>query len=76
MKVKLCIFVVNKWDLIEKDNKTLGNYTKEIREMFPFMIYAPILFVSAKTNQRMNKILDTVDICSKEHSKTCIVHLN
>ena len=66
---KACIFVVNKWDLIEKDNKTLGNYTNEIRDMFPFMNYAPILFVSAKTNQRMNRILDTVDQVAAEHSK-------
>ena len=66
---KGCIFVINKWDLIEKDNKTLGNYTNEIRDMFPFMNYAPILFVSAKTNQRMNKILDTVDKVAAEHSK-------
>lgn len=66
---KGCIFVVNKWDLVEKDNKTLGNYTNEIRDMFPFMSYAPILFVSAKTNQRMNKILDTVDMVASEHSK-------
>ena len=66
---KACIFVINKWDLIEKDNKTLGNYTNEIRDMFPFMNYAPILFVSAKTNQRMNKILDTVDQVAAEHSK-------
>ena len=66
---KGCIFVINKWDLVEKDNKTLGNYTNEIRDMFPFMNYAPILFVSAKTNQRMNKILDTVDQVAAEHSK-------
>ena len=66
---KACIFVINKWDLVEKDNKTLGNYTKEIRDMFPFMNYAPILFVSAKTNQRMNRILDTVDQVAAEHSK-------
>ena len=66
---KGCIFVINKWDLVEKDNKTLGNYTNEIRDMFPFMNYAPILFVSAKTNQRMSKILDTVDIVAAEHSK-------
>ena len=66
---KACIFVINKWDLIEKDNKTLGNYTNEIRDMFPFMNYAPILFVSAVTNQRMGKILDTVDKVAAEHSK-------
>ena len=66
---KACIFVINKWDLIEKDNKTLGNYTNEIRDMFPFMNYAPILFVSAKTNQRMNKILETVEYVASEHAK-------
>ena len=66
---KACIFVVNKWDLIEKDNKTLGNYTKEIKEKFPFMMYAPVLFVSAKTNQRMNKILETVEYVASEHAK-------
>ena len=66
---KGCIFVINKWDLVEKDNKTLGNYTNEIRDMFTFMNYAPILFVPAKTNQRMNKILDTVDQVAAEHSK-------
>lgn len=66
---KGCIFVVNKWDLIEKDNKTMSTYTKDIKEKFPFMMYAPIVFVSAKTNQRMNKILDTVEYVSNEHSK-------
>lgn len=66
---KGCIFVINKWDLIEKDNKTMNNYTKDIKEKFPFMMYAPIVFVSAKTNQRMNKILDTVEYVSNEHSK-------
>lgn len=66
---KGCIFVINKWDLIEKDNKTMSNYTKDIKEKFPFMMYAPIVFVSAKTNQRMNKILATVEYVSNEHSK-------
>ena len=66
---KGCIFVINKWDLIEKDNKTMSNYTKDIKEKFPFMMYAPIVFVSAKTNQRMNKILDTGEYVSNEHSK-------
>ncbi len=66
---KGCIFIVNKWDLVEKDNKTLGNYTKEIREKFPFMMYAPVLFVSALTNKRMDKVLETVDRIAAEHSK-------
>lgn len=66
---KGCIFVINKWDLIEKDNHTMGNYQKEVREKFPFMMYAPIVFVSAKTNQRMDKILETVKYVSSEQNK-------
>ncbi|WAW15607.1 ribosome biogenesis GTPase Der [Peptostreptococcus equinus] len=66
---KACIFVVNKWDLIEKDNKTMGNYKMDIRQKFPFMAYAPIEFVSAVTNQRINKILDTVLMVSNEQNK-------
>ncbi|MDR0879980.1 MAG: ribosome biogenesis GTPase Der [Clostridioides sp.] len=66
---KACIFVVNKWDLLEKDNKTMQSYKADIRNKFPFMMYAPMLFVSALTNQRMNKILDEVVFVASEHSK-------
>lgn len=66
---KGCIFVVNKWDLIEKDNKTMGNFTMSIREKFPFMSYAPIVFVSAVTNQRIKKILETVVLVSEQQNK-------
>jgi GTPase len=66
---KACLFVINKWDLIEKNDKTMSLYTKDIREKFPFMAYAPIVFVSAKTNQRMNKILETVVYIAEEHAK-------
>ena len=66
---KACIFVVNKWDLVEKDNKTMGNYKMSIREKFPFMAYAPIVFVSAVTNQRIAKILETVVYVSSEQNK-------
>lgn len=66
---KACVFVINKWDLIEKDNHTLNNYTKEVKEKFPFMMYAPVIFVSAKTNQRMGKILETVEYVASEHAK-------
>ena len=66
---KACLFVINKWDLIEKNDKTMSLYTKDIREKFPFMAYAPIVFVSAKTNQRMNKILESVVFLAEEHAK-------
>ncbi|MEG0249949.1 MAG: ribosome biogenesis GTPase Der [Peptostreptococcus sp.] len=67
---KGCIFVVNKWDLIEKDNKTMINFRNKIKMKFPFMNYAPILFVSAVTNQRINKILQTVMDVSYEQNRT------
>lgn len=67
---KGCIFVVNKWDLIEKDNKTMINFRNKIKTKFPFMNYAPILFVSALTNQRINKILQTVMDVSYEQNRT------
>ncbi len=66
---KACIFVVNKWDLIEKDNKTMGKFRMSVREKFPFMTYAPILFVSAVSNQRIGKILETVVEVSAEQNK-------
>lgn len=66
---KACIFVVNKWDLIEKDNKTMGNFRMSVRGKFPFMTYAPILFVSAVSNQRIGKILETVVEVSAEQNK-------
>jgi GTP-binding protein len=55
------IIVVNKWDLIEKDEKTFKKFIDEIRTQFAYMPYAPILTVSALTGQRINKILETVN---------------
>ncbi len=53
---KGCIIVVNKWDAVSKDSKTLESYKQRIKEKFLFMSYAPILFVSAKTGQRVNEL--------------------
>ena len=55
------IVVVNKWDLIEKDNKTFKEFTDDIRQKIAYATYAPIMTVSALTGQRVNKILDAVD---------------
>lgn len=55
------IIVVNKWDLIEKDNKTFKEFTDDIRQKIAYATYAPILTVSALTGQRVNKILETID---------------
>jgi len=60
-KGKGCILVVNKWDLIEKDSETLGEFEEKVYESFKYLSYAPILFISAKTGQRVDKVLDQVD---------------
>ena len=59
-KGKAAVIVVNKWDAVEKDTWTMEKFVKEIREALKFMAYAPILFISAMTGQRVNKVLDAV----------------
>jgi GTPase len=56
-----CIFVINKWDALSKDNATFGAYTEKIRYGFKYLAYAPIVFVSALSGQRIGKIMTTVD---------------
>lgn len=56
-KGKACIIAVNKWDLIEKDNSTIGKYVEEIKRNLKYMDYAPIIFISALTGQRAVKVL-------------------
>ncbi len=55
------IIVINKWDLVEKDNNTFKQFQEDVRKNFAYATYAPILTVSALTGQRVNKILDEVD---------------
>ena len=55
---KGCIIAVNKWDIPEKDNSTVGKYVEEIKDKIKFMDYAPIVFISALTGQRVKKIFD------------------
>ena len=54
---KSCIVLVNKWDVVEKDNETMDQYTRQIRGDLNFMDYVPMLFISAKTGQRVNDVL-------------------
>ena len=58
---KACVIVVNKWDAVEKDTGTLEKKRKEILSDLKFMDYAPVVFISALTGQRVPKVLDTVD---------------
>ncbi|TWI58841.1 ribosome biogenesis GTPase Der [Halalkalibacter nanhaiisediminis] len=61
------ILVVNKWDAIEKDDKTMQNFEQKLRDEFLFLSYAPILFVSAKTKQRLQHVLPMVKKVSENH---------
>ena len=56
------IVAVNKWDAIEKTDKTIYEYTRKVREILSFMSYAEIMFISAQTGQRLNKLFDMIDI--------------
>lgn len=65
---KAAIFVVNKWDVVEKDDKTLHRFSQNIKDHFLFMDYAPHLFVSAKSKQRIHKLLPLVNEVAEQHS--------
>jgi len=65
---KATVIVVNKWDLVEKETNTMNEYIKKIKNELSFMLYAPIIFVSAKTKQRIHQILETVKFISNQHS--------
>ena len=62
------IIVLNKWDIVEKDDKTMNKFTQEIRQKLSYMPYAQLLFVSAKTGQRLPKLFETIDAVIENHS--------
>lgn len=63
---KACIIVVNKWDLIEKDDKTMDRMRAQIRNDLSYMTYAPVLFISALTGQRVNKLFETINYVNEQ----------
>lgn len=65
---KACIIAVNKWDAVEKDSDTMKNYKKKLSTDFSFMSYAPVLFVSAKTGQRLDKLFDLIAFVHSQNS--------
>ena len=65
---KACIIVVNKWDLVEKDGKTMDRMTEEVRQGLAYMSYAPIIFISALTGQRVDKLFDLIVAVSNQAS--------
>ncbi len=62
------IIAVNKWDAVEKDNKTVKEYETRIRNVLSYMPYAELIFISAKTGQRLNKLFDMIDMVVENHS--------
>ena len=62
------IIAVNKWDLIEKNDKTIYKFTNQVREVLSYMSYAELVFISAKTGQRLPKIFDVLDMVIENHA--------
>lgn len=56
------LIVVNKWDALEKDDKTIYRFTEKIKQILSFLSYAEVLYVSAKTGQRLNKLFESIDV--------------
>ncbi|WP_088102223.1 ribosome biogenesis GTPase Der [Halalkalibacter urbisdiaboli] len=69
------VIVVNKWDVIEKDDKTMREFEQKIRDEFLFLTYAPILFLSAKTKQRLQHVLPTVNRVAENHTLRVPTHV-
>jgi len=65
----LCILVINKWDILEKDDSTLGNYVKEVKNSLKYLDFAPLVFVSALTGQRVLNIFDTIDTAYSQYTR-------
>lgn len=66
---KACIFVINKWDIVKKNDKTMNEFKYKIREIFAFMPYASIMFISAKTGRRVDGLLDEIKKVNEQHKR-------
>lgn len=66
---KAIMVIVNKWDLIEKDDKTMNEYKRRLESSLNFLSYAPYLFISAKTGQRTHKVLELAKDCYNNYNK-------
>ena len=62
------IIAVNKWDVVEKDDRTMNKFTASVRDTLAFMPYAEIMFISAKTGQRLVKLYDTIEMVIENHA--------
>lgn len=65
---KACIIAVNKWDLVEKDGTTMDSYRKRLMKDFSFMPFAPIIFISAKTGQRLDRLFELIKFVRSQNT--------
>jgi len=65
---KAVIIAVNKWDAVEKSDKTMNEFTKKVRMTLSYMPYAEIIYISALTGQRLGKLFETIDVVSENHA--------
>ena len=65
---KGCIIAVNKWDAYEKDGKTMDSYRKQLMKDFSFMSFAPIIFISAKTGQRIDRLYELIKFVNEQNA--------
>ncbi len=65
---KACIIAVNKWDLVEKDGRTMDEYRKKLMNDFSFMSYAPFIFISAKTGQRLDRLFELIKFVDTQNA--------
>ena len=65
---KACIIVINKWDIVEKDDKTMQRMTEDVRRDLSYMPYAPVLFLSALTGSRVDRLFDTINSVNEQAS--------
>ena len=65
---KACIIVINKWDIVEKDDKTMQRMTEDVRRDLSYMPYAPVLFLSALTGSRVDRLFDTINSVNEQDS--------
>ena len=66
---KACVIAVNKWDSIEKETNTMKNFTDSVREGLSYMQYAPVVFISALTGQRIDKLFEEVIEANIQHKR-------
>lgn len=66
---KACIFVINKWDIVKKNDKTMNEFKYKIRETFAFMSYASMMFTSAKTGRNIPALIDEIKKVNEQHKR-------